>query len=126
MLNGRNIIVMAGSSAIGAAKSCDVTIDGDLIEIASTSSGKAKTFIGGRYTWSVIVNCLLTTSLAPSSQTQQWEINKSYTLKLYKRDSPNSDVITGTAILKNYKITATVNNLVQMSCSFQGTGELTY
>ena len=59
ILKGNDLLIKVGGTAIAAAKSCDISIQADEIEIASPSSGKWSESIIGRMSWSATVNHLV-------------------------------------------------------------------
>ena len=60
ILQGRNIILLAGGKAIAAAKSCDMEISADTIPVASPSDGAWEDAIPGRKSWKASCNHLVT------------------------------------------------------------------
>ena len=67
ILHGRNLIIKAGGVAIAAAKSCDINVQCEEIETASPSTGKWRTAITGRMSWSISTNQLVTSIVIPFS-----------------------------------------------------------
>ena len=67
ILHGRNLIIKAGGVAIAAAKSCDITVQSEEIEIASPSTGEWRTAIIGRKSWAISTNQLVTSIVRPFS-----------------------------------------------------------
>lgn len=64
ILHGRNLIIKAGGVAIAAAKSCDINVQCEEIETATTS-GAWRTALTGRKSWSVSTNQLVTSLVRP-------------------------------------------------------------
>jgi hypothetical protein len=60
ILQGRNIILLAGGKAIAAAKSCDLEVSADAIPVASPSDGAWEDAIPGRKSWKASCNHLVT------------------------------------------------------------------
>ena len=60
ILQGRNIILLAGGKAIAAAKSCDLEISVDVIPVASPSDGAWEDVIPGRKSWKASCSHLVT------------------------------------------------------------------
>lgn len=60
ILQGRNIILLAGGKAIAAAKSCDLEISADAIPVASPSDGAWEDAIPGRKSWKASCSHLVT------------------------------------------------------------------
>jgi hypothetical protein len=61
MINGKDIVILdsTGSAVIAAAKSCELNINADTLEVASPTSGTFKSHIPGRKGWTVNINHLL-------------------------------------------------------------------
>lgn len=121
-LKGNNIIVMVGNNAIAAAKSCEVEMSTELIEVSSPSSGTARSYVAGKTEWKVNVNRLLADTSVMYQAVLQ--VGTSVTLKVQVRNK-SSDYLTGTAIVKSVKMTASRGDLVKFAISFVGTSELT-
>lgn len=119
-INGNNIIIKKGDTAIAGTRSHEIEVDGDLIEIASPSTGAWRSYITGRKSWSVNVSYLVP---AAANVRDILTVGTSYTLVISDRN--NSNTVTGTAILTKCKQTYTRGNLVQGSFVFQGTSSLT-
>ena len=120
-INGYNIIVLRNGTAIAGVKSNDIQTDCDLIEVASSTSGKCKEYIAGRSEWSVNVSWLM---LSDADMLELLNQGTTYTLKIGGRNATNANTLTGSAILKTCRVTASMGNLVQGSFKFQGSGPL--
>ena len=59
VLHGRDLIVTANGVAIAAAKSCELQVSCDDIEISSPTSGQWREFIADRKEWAVTTNHLV-------------------------------------------------------------------
>lgn len=59
VIHGRDLIVTANGMAIAAAKSCELQVSCDDIEISSPNSGQWREFIADRKEWSVTTNHLV-------------------------------------------------------------------
>ena len=59
-LKGKNVILMMGGTAIAAAKSCDVNIQVELINVSSAIDGVWEHSIAGRKSWSASCSHLVT------------------------------------------------------------------
>ena len=60
ILHGRNILLLAGGTAIAAAKSCDLDVSTDIIKTASPSDGQWENSIPGRKSWKATCSQLVT------------------------------------------------------------------
>ena len=134
--NGNIILVgMGGKSSsyiIGGSKSCKLSADGEMIEISSANSAKAREFIAGRTSWQVSLSYLVSDfkqikNIGGSNIASILSIGNKYTLYFGERSSTaiGSTYVSGSAFLKNIEIVATQGNLIQGSIVFQGSGALT-
>ena len=101
---GNNIIVYMNGQAIAGTKSDEIQVESDTIEIASATDQDWVHQIAGRKSWS---------------------LNVGWLVKIKGRGASDSSGVTGAAILKTVKITATRGNLAQGSFAFTGNGPLT-
>lgn len=108
-------------TAIAGAKSCEISIDGDQIEIASPLQGSWKVFIAGRKEWSVSCGFLIPASGTPLKSEAEM-VNTTVTLTV--QSGRSGDTISGSAIVKSWKASGTVGNLAQGSFQFKGNGAL--
>lgn len=122
-LNGNNILVYRDGSAIAGTKSNEIQTQCEAVEISSPDSGAWRKYIAGRKQWSVSVGFLVSSNASVLSQLLN--IGSTYTLRIFERDYQNSRYVTGTAMLRTCKITATKGNLCQGSFEFVGVSALT-
>lgn len=115
VIHGRDLIISLNGTAIAAARSCDISVEDDMIEVTSPSSGRAKAYRAGRYGWTVDVSCLVLSPDMVISTGQQLTFSCKVGSTTY---------LTGSVIRKGSKITGSVGNLAQGSYSFIGTGPL--
>ena len=120
MVHGNNILILKDGTAIAGTRSHSIQADGETIEISSPNSAQWKEFIAGRKEWSVTVNYLV---VAAGNVRDVLQVGGSYTLLI--RDRDNTSSVTGTALCKTAKQTATWGNIAQGSFTFKGTGALT-
>lgn len=120
MERGYNIIIALGSTPIAGTKSNEMETECELIEVSSPISGQWRNFIAGRKDWGFTVGWLLS---GVSNVTELLKVGNSYTIYVRKTGTTTS-YLTGTAICKKCKITASIGNMAQGSFSFQGTGAL--
>jgi predicted secreted protein len=60
IIHGRNLIVMKNGVAMAAARSCDVNVQCESIEISSPLSSRWREYISGRCSWDVSTSHLVT------------------------------------------------------------------
>lgn len=125
--NGNNIIIKLGGTAIAATKSNEITVESELLEISSPTIGQWRSYIAGRKEWSINTSFLVT---SPSDVASRLYVNnaltvgQTYTLTICMNDNTGTVYLTGSAILKTYKVTATRGNLMTGSFGFVGVGAL--
>ena len=123
IIHGRNLILKIGNAAIAGAKSCELTVNCDEIEISSPNSSQWRDFVAGRKYWEVTCNHLVVTtssSLPVKSNTAM--VGSKVTLSF--DSGQTGDTISGQALVRTWKVTATVGNLAQGSFVFRGCGSL--
>ena len=118
---GNNIIVYMNGQAIAGTKSDEIQVDCETIEIASATDQAWTHSISGRKSWNLTVGWLV---LANQDVRKALLVGSSVTIKIKGRGESDSNGVTGSAILKTVKITATRGNLAQGSFAFIGNGPL--
>ena len=122
---GKNIIVQIQSGqnwvAVGAARTDEIQVDGEQIEIASKTSGKWREFLTGRNTWSVQTSYLVT---AASDIRELLKVNTTVRLRIGGSTMATGDYLTGYAIIKTQKLTAPIGGLANGTIVFLGNGAL--
>ena len=109
---GNNIIVYMNGQAIAGTKSDEIQVtDQDWVHQ-----------IAGRKSWSLNVGWLV---LANLDVRKVLLAGSAVTIKIKGRGASDASGVTGAAILKTVKITATRGNLAQGSFAFTGNGPLT-
>ena len=119
---GNNILIFRDGTAIAGTISNEIQSESDLIEKSSPTSGQWKENVTGRKGWSINVSHLV---LAYDGVRELLNVGSTYTLKFRGRNSADNTGVTGNAILKVCKITATKGNIAQGSFQFVGDGALT-
>ena len=121
-MNGNNIIIRdSAGTLIAATKSNEWQTEAETIEVSSPTQGAWRSYIAGRKEWSVTTSFLVGDA---SKITKCLNIGTSYTLNFCENTTNYPVKLTGTAILKICKITATKGNLCTGSFQFVGNGEL--
>lgn len=118
---GNNILIFRDGIAIAGTVSNEIQSEADIIEKSSPTSGEWKENVAGRKSWSINVSHLV---LAYNGVRELLNVGSTYTLKFRGRNSSDSTGVTGSAILKVCKITATKGNIAQGSFQFVGNGAL--
>lgn len=121
VIHGRKLIIKVNGTAIAGARSCDINISGEEIEVANTTKDKWRVFITGREEWSVTCNHLLPASGTPLRSSTAM-VNTTVTIRM--ESGRSGDVLEGQAIVKSWRATGTLGNLAQGTFSFRGSGPL--
>lgn len=118
---GNNIIVFMNGTAIAGTKSDEIQVESDTIEVASETDQEWVHLISGRKSWSLTVGWLV---LANQDVRKLLLAGSVVTIKIKGRGESDSNGVTGAAILKTVKVTATRGNLATGSFAFVGNGPL--
>ena len=123
-MTGKDIILVLsqGGTALAstAIKSQDIQTEADVLEKASSSQQSWREYIAGRKGWSVTLSYLVLTS---DKILDLLKVGQTFSVTM-KKANDNTNKVTGNAILKAVKQTASVGNLAQGSWQLQGTGAL--
>lgn len=122
ILLGKNLKILTPandgySSIIAGAKSCEISVDGEQIEISSPGDGQWRNYLAERKGWQVSVGYLLAAGTFP---TEAAMVNTTVTLVV----SDGTTMMQGQAIVKSWKATGNIGNLANGSFVFLGTGAL--
>lgn len=119
--NGNDILVYMNGVAIASARSAEVRVDGELLEVASPTQGDWREFLAGRKEWDVQVGYLV---LANADLAKLIQVNQKVTLIINGRTSGDTPGLIGSAFIKTAKQTYTRGSLIQGSFAFKGSGPL--
>ena len=128
MIHGKNLILTINSpyaktTALAAAKTCDVDLKTDFIEVASPTEGGWKNYIPTINSWGLSAGLLLAT---PATYNMLFDYQTSKTMLTARFFLPDFGLYyKGNTYISNLKITGNVGSLVSISVSFQPTGSLT-
>lgn len=121
--NGKNIIVqrLDGQTwtAIAAARTDEIEVDGELMEIASRTQAGWREYLAGRKTWSVQTSYLVT---LVSNIREVLQVNTRVRLRI--GGTGTGQYLTGYAWVKNQKLNAPNGGLANGTVVFQGDGPL--
>lgn len=59
IIHGKDLIIKIDGTAVAGARSCDIHVQDDAIEVSSPESGKFREYIAGRMGWGVTTNHLV-------------------------------------------------------------------
>lgn len=116
IIHGRNLIVKLNSTAIAVQKSCDIYVRCAGIPVSSSTQGQWENNIAGRKSWSMTCNTLVT-----SIKSNVDMVGQTVAINC----GVGNDIVSGTAIITDWKVTGTIGNLAQAVATFLGSGPLT-
>ena len=105
------------AAVVAGARSCEVSVDGDQMEVSSPNDGAWQHFIAGRKGWSISVGYLMSVGTFPSEAAM---VNTTVTVVV----SDGTTMMQGQAIVKSWKATGNLVNLANGSFVFLGNGPL--
>ena len=119
---GKNLKILTPVSGgyaavVAGARSCEVSVDGDQLEVSSPNDGAWQHFIAGRKGWSISVGYLMSVGTFPSEAAM---VNTTVTVVV----SDGTTMMQGSAIVKSWKATGNLDNLANGSFVFLGNGPL--
>lgn len=123
IIHGKDIQIQNynGSSVVAAARTCEVSIQADIIETATPTSNTFRTFIAGRKDWSVSVGYLVA-----SEDGAGILLNVGDTVHIRILYTAANVWLHGYAIIQQCHVTANIGSLAQGSFVFKGSGPLEF
>ena len=111
----------SNNKVVAAAKSIEVNINNETIEVGRTGTSRWREYITGRFDWSISVSTLVSSGQFTASAAM---IGQTYGVKFVNGQSATSAMLSGTCICKQVKITEQKGSIAKGSFVFQGTGAL--
>ena len=111
----------SNNKVVAAAKSIEVNINNETIEVGRTGTSRWREYITGRFDWSISVSTLVSSGQFTASAAM---IGQTYEVKFVNGQSATSAMLSGTCICKQVKITEQKGSIAKGSFVFQGTGAL--
>lgn len=123
VIHGKDIQIQnySGSSIVAAARTCEVSVQSDIIETATPTSGIFRTYISGRKDWLVSVGYLVA-----SEDGAGILLNVGDTVHIRILYTAADVWLHGYAIIQQCHITANIGSLAQGSFVFKGSGPLEF
>ena len=107
---------------VAAAKTCRISMDSDLIEVAGVDSGQAKCYTYAMLSWTVTVTKLVTMVHELFESAGNF-VRLSFVVR-DKYGKLSGDRMTGDALIKSVSVDGATGSLVTGNITFQGNGEL--
>lgn len=120
ILQGNNLIIKVGNTAIAKAKSCTIDLNVDTSEVCAMNHADWKAHITKRKGWSVSCNHLVTVEGWKSDILLHGSV---VTLTMEVRDDTSGSFI-GSAIVESVQVNARRGALASGGFKFLGTGSL--
>lgn len=114
-------MVIMGGTAIAGAKSCEIVIQDEEMEVSSATQGEWREFISSIKDWSASCGHLLPASGTPMKSAAAM-IGQKVTITF--QTDMTGDTLTGQAIVKQWKTAGAVGNLATGTYQFRGSGAL--
>ena len=111
----------SNNKVVAAAKSIEVNINNETIEVGRTGTSRWREYITGRFDWSISVSTLVSSGQFSASAAM---IGQTYEVKFVNGQSATAAMLSGTCICKQVKITEQKGSIAKGSFVFQGTGAL--
>ena len=117
IIHGKNLILKVNGVAVAGARSCELTVQAEEIEVSSASQGRWREFIAGRKEWTMSCSQLVS-EIENNADMVGQTVSVSFVVK------GTSDYLNGVAIVTQWTCTGTIGNLSQGSFRFRGTGDI--
>jgi hypothetical protein len=122
---GKNFVVSWDASGellpIAGGRTDEIQTDCDIIKVSSPNDGEWEHSIAGRKSWSISVGWLMVNG---GDNNNLLRVGETYEISFAPQSGTTGFGVTGYAILKTCRITATLGNLIQGSFQFVGVGAL--
>lgn len=118
MIKGNDLIVYADGVAVGAAKSCELQIVGDVLDCAGVDGWRR--YVGGRKSWSMSVGRLLTDLDVVKMVGRRVRV----TFGARMSGSLTADRLSGEAIVTGVRVVGSRMSLSVCTLTLQGCGSL--
>lgn len=129
IVKGKNLIVKIADTVIACARSCELSIEAETIEVSNPKSGIWRRYIAGRKSWSVSISSLVAINTGvdePENMRQALNMVGTEALLTFQMVNASGKwcEFCGVALCKGSKITGTNRQLAQGAWDFIGNGEL--
>ena len=119
---GRDLILSINNTNLACAKSCDLSLNTDFIEVCAPDGGEWEDYIPSTNSWGCSASALSTTMEYFDQLEQIWHDRTMITLRMY--DTKMGCFYKGNAYIKKLTVVGNDKGLVTMSVTFQPKGEL--
>lgn len=119
MINGCNILIYEGGTAVAGTRDFTLNLGADAMEDSSPFSASARTYELDMKSWDVTVTRLVT-----AMKSTLLHVGGTYSMAFRVRGDVG-DYVTGTVLCTEAQVEAAVDNLARGTWRFVGLGEIT-
>ena len=122
-IQGLNILVYVGATALGGQKNCTLSMEADTIDISNKNDFGWSSFLAGARSWTVTCDGQFLTDDAGQSALMEAFIG-SEEVEIEMKNSDGSIYYGGTAIISSLELEAAYDDVFAYSVEFNGKGAL--
>lgn len=123
-IQGLNILVYVGATALGGQKNCTLSMEADTIDISNKNDFGWSSFLAGARSWTVTCDGQFLTDDAGQGALMEAFIG-SEEVEIEMKNSDGSIYYGGTAIISSLELEAAYDDVFAYSVEFNGKGALT-
>lgn len=118
---GKNMKVKVQGQIVALALDCELTENLDLRETSSPTSGRAKTYIGGRTGWRITTSHMMSVA---AHRSMRYVLHRGQEVSVEFEVVGLDYTLSGNAFVTNIGTNGAVNRLGRMALELTGSGEL--
>lgn len=122
-VQGLNILVYLGETALGGQKNCTLSMEADTIDVSNKNDFGWASFIAGAKSWTVSCDGQFLTDDAGQEALMAAFI-ESEEVTIEMRDSESTIYYAGQAVITSLELEAAFDDVFAYSVEFQGKGKL--
>lgn len=122
-VQGLNILVYLGETALGGQKNCTLSMEADTIDVSNKNDFGWASFIAGAKSWTVSCDGQFLTDDAGQAALMAAFI-ESEEVTIEMRDSESTIYYAGQAVITSLELEAAFDDVFAYSVEFQGKGKL--
>lgn len=122
-VQGLNILVYLGETALGGQKNCTLSMEADTIDVSNKNDFGWSSFIAGAKSWTVSCDGQFLTDDAGQEALMAAFIG-SEEVTIEMRDSESTIYYAGQAVITSLELEAAFDDVFAYSVEFQGKGKL--
>lgn len=123
-IQGLNILVYVGATALGGQKNCTLSMEADTIDISNKNDFGWSSFLAGARSWTVTCDGQFLTDDTGQAALMEAFIG-SEEVEIEMKNSDGSIYYGGTAIISSLELEAAYDDVFAYSVEFNGKGALT-